>query len=141
MTVRLAAAVIALLAALGLVERAPGAPGDRMSLVSLADWDRVTVSLDLSRFAAERVGLIRIVNPSRHPIQGSVPACTTVFIPTDPALPRLRPAESGDFVVGPGQTATLARLFRVVDQGKRAPATGSAYTLIDQLEILPGCTD
>jgi hypothetical protein len=119
----------------------PAGPGDRMSLVSLADWDQVTVTLDLSHFAAERVGVIRIVNVSSFRIEGRVPACSTIFLPSDAALPRLRPAESGDFVVGPKQTITLTRLFRPVDEGKRAPAAGAVYTLVDRLDPVPNCKD
>jgi hypothetical protein len=120
---------------------APAGPGDRISLVSLADWDHVTVTLDLSRFAAERVGIIRIVSVSDFRIEGRVPACSTIFVPADAALPRLRPAESGNFVVGPKQTVTLVRPFRAVDEGKRAPAAGAAYTLVDRLDPVPNCKD
>lgn len=140
---RCAAAVLSLAVALLLppARPAPAGPADRISLVSLADWDHVMVTLDLSRFATERVGIIRIVNASSSPIGGSVPACSTLFIPADAALPRLRPAESGDFIVGPKQTVTLTRLFRIVDPGKRAPAAGAAYTLVDRLDPVPDCTD
>jgi hypothetical protein len=138
-----AAVVLALAAALLLLPAgpAPAGPGDRISLVSLADWDHVTVTLDLSRFAAERVGMIRIVNASDFPIRGRIPACSTLFLPADTALSRLRPAESGDFVVGAKRTVTLTRLFRVVDADKRAPAAGAAYTLADRLDPDPNCTD
>jgi hypothetical protein len=136
-------ALLALAAALVLAgpPETPAGPGDRVSLVSLADWDHITVTLDLSRFAAERVGIIRIVSVSDFRIEGRVPACATIFVPTDAALPRLRPAESGDFVVGPKQTVTLVRPFRAVDEGKRAPTTGAAYALVDRLDPVPDCKD
>lgn len=138
-----AATVLVLSAALLLSpgRPAPAGPADRISLVSLADWDHVTVTLDLSRFAAERVGIIRIVNVSDFPIQGRIPACSTLFLPADAALPRLRPAESGDFIVGAKRTVALTRLFRVVDAGKRAPAAGAAYALADLLDPVPDCAD
>jgi len=52
-------------------------------------------------------------SPARRRDRG--PTCSTLFHPADAALPWLRPAESGDFVVGAKQTVTLTRQFRVVD--------------------------
>lgn len=143
MNPRRAIAVIVLAVALLISPAEPisAGPGDRISLVSLADWDHVTVTLDLSRFAAERVGIIRIVNTSAFSIQGRIPACSTVFLPADAALSRLRPAESGNFIVGAKRTVAVARLFRVVDAGKRAPTAGAAYTLADLLDPVPDCAD
>lgn len=143
MNPRRTAAALSLAAALLLQAAgpAPAGPADRISLVSLADWDYVTVTLDLSRFAAERVGIIRIVNVYDFPIRGRIPACSTLFLPADAALPRLRPAESGDFIVGAKGTVTLTRVFRIVDAGKRAPAAGAAYTLTDLLDPVPDCAD
>ena len=108
---------------------APARAGaDVLSLATLVELGVVEVALDLSRFGADRTGAIRITNREATPVTGWVPTCTTVFATGDPADSPVRPAESGPFTVRPNGTATLVRLFRVVDGTRRTPG-GGAYRL------------
>lgn len=116
------------------------AAADRLALSTLADGRWLEVSLDTSRFSREGVATIVITNPSPFSIEGRVPACDTLFRPADAAYPVLRPAESGNFVVGPKQRLRLPRLFRAVPSGKRDPA-GTTYRLDDGLDAEPGCRE
>ena len=99
-----------------------------LSLTALRAAGFVEVAVDAARFRQERVATIRIVNILGVPVSGEIPACTTVFEPTDARLTAIAPAESGPFVVGPRQTIQLTRPFRALDPSKR-PADGSSYRL------------
>jgi len=116
------------------------ATSDRLSLATLEIAGAVRVSLDASRFKQERVATIRIENKSGFAIEGSIPACSTIFQPQDGRFSALRPGESGNFLVGANQTVLLTRPFRQIDP-KKQPPDGTAYVLNDALYPDPGCTD
>jgi hypothetical protein len=89
----------------------------------------VEVSLDVGRFPQDRVATIQIRNPHDFPVRGAISRCDTVFAPEDGDVTALLPAESGNVVIGPRQTARVTRLFRPVEPAKRPPAGTSRYTL------------
>ena len=129
---------LALAASILLVPALARAGADALSLATLVELGVVEVTLDLTRFDAERVGAIRITNRGVATVTGWVPACTTVFATGDPADSPVRPAESGPFAVRPNGTATLVRLFRVIDGARRAPP-GAVYRL--DLAGMPGAPE
>ena len=132
---------LALAASMVLAPAPARAGADALSLATLVELGAVEVALDLARFSTERVGAIRITNRGAAPVTGWVPACTTVFTTGDPADSPVRPAESGPFTVRSNGTATLVRLFRVIDGGRRAPAGGVYRLDLDGMSGAPesGC--
>lgn len=104
---------------------------DRLSLSTLALAHFVDVALDTTRFRQDQVATITIVNKLGVPVEGEIPACTTVFEPSDTRLSALAPGESGRFVVGAAETVKITRPFRALDPAKRPP-DGSAYRLSAQ---------
>jgi hypothetical protein len=121
-----------------------GLPGtatpDRLSLATLEIAGTVTVSLDASRFKQERVATIKIENKSGFAVEGTIPACSTIFAPKDGRFSPLRPGESGNFLVGANRTVLLTRPFRQIDP-KKQPPDGTTYVLNDALYPEPGCKD
>ncbi len=131
--------------ALGIVTAAAGlwvevAKAERLSLATLEVASAVTVSLDASRFKQERVATIKIENKAGFAIEGTIPACSTIFQPKDGRFSPLRPGESGNFLVGANKTVLLTRPFRQIDP-KKQPPDGTTYILNDALYPEPGCKD
>ena len=100
-----------------------------LTLTELALMQVVEVSLDVGRFPQDRVATIQIRNPHDFPVRGAISRCDTVFAPEDGDVTALLPAESGNVVIGPRQTARVTRLFRPVEPAKRPPAGTTRYTL------------
>jgi hypothetical protein len=116
------------------------AQSDRVSLSTLEMAGYVDVSLDTSRFKAEKVATIKITNRYPFRIEGRIPACSTVFASQDRRVSPLRPGEPGAFVVGPNGTVLITRPFRLVDPGK-TPPDGATYALSDSIEAEPDCKE
>ena len=134
---------VRLLVALGVLAgagRAGATPSEPSTLGYLADDGALEVTLDVARFAAERVAVIRIVNKRAWVVQGQVPACLTIFTTGDPGDSPVRPAESGAFIVPARSEVRLIRPFRLVDPSKRPPGRG-VYRLNDDALPEPGCRD
>jgi hypothetical protein len=112
----------------------------RLSLEALQRAGIVEVTLDPSRFRAEQVAVIQIVNKLAVPVEGDIVACDTVFEPDDARFSALTPRESGAFVAGPRQTVRLTRLFRQTDPAKRSPER-RAYRLVSFPDEVPGCRE
>jgi hypothetical protein len=114
---------------------------DRFGLDTLESFGDVTVALDTARFARERVATIRVTNNRRAAIEANIPACRTIFVPADAAFSRLRPAESGQFLVGPGETVRIIRPFHMIEPSKRPPGNNTAYKLDEDASAETACKD